>query len=94
MNPAALIIALPILKGLFEGGNGSVSPTQPVVTSSPLGQKQTLVTSVFDKNTGPTKILQAGDPVTEPITGVVVPFRPPSDTVKQIADRLKYGSGL
>jgi hypothetical protein len=47
MNPVALIIALPILKGLFEGGSGSVSPAQPVVTPPPAGPT-TLVTSVFD----------------------------------------------
>ena len=39
MNPIALVIALPILKGLFEGGSGSVSPAQPVVTPPPAGKQ-------------------------------------------------------
>jgi len=109
MNPAALIIALPILKGLFEAGSGSVSPTQPVVTASPLGQKQTLVTSIFDTPTitnGYTDAIlrqnQFTQPkvtapkpitVTDPVTNVVVPFRL-TDTPSEIARRLKYGSGL
>lgn len=89
MNPAALIIALPILKGLFEGGLGSVSPTQPVVTSPPPAPKDTgkvtLITDVLTPK--PTT-------VTDTATGVVVPIRKISDTAKQIRDRLRYGSGL
>ena len=107
MNPVALIIALPILKGLFEGGSGSVSPTQPVVTPPPAG-KQTLVTSVFDTPTvtnGYTDAILRQKQFTQPtittpaqvkdvVTGVVVPIRKISDTAKQIRDRLQYGSGL
>ena len=106
MNPVALIIALPILKGLFEGGSVAVSPT--VTTSSPPpAAKQTLVTSVL----GPTNNQQYQDAIlrqsqfTQPtittpaqvkdvVTGVVVPIRKISDTAKQIRDRLQYGSGL
>ena len=109
MNPIALVIALPILKGLFEGGSGSVSPAQPVVTPPP-ASKQTLVTSVFDAPTvtnGYTDAILRQKQFTQPTittpkpttikdaaTGVVVPFRPPSDTPQQIRDRIKYGSGL
>ena len=108
MNPKALVIALPILKGLFEGGSGSVSPAQPVVTPPPAG-KQTLVTSVFDtpaatngytdailrqkQFTQPQVVTPKPITITDPTTGVVVPVRL-TDTPSEIARRLKYGSGL
>jgi len=89
LNPAALIIALPILKGLFEGGSVSVSPTPtssspPPSTPKPMA-KPTLVTDVLT----PTPIT-----VKDAATGVVVPVRLPKDTPQQIRDRLRYGSGL
>ena len=102
MNPVALIIALPILKGLFEGGSVAVSPT--VTTSSPPpAAKQTLVKSVLDTNGYTDAILrqkqftqpQVVTPtITEPITGVVVPIRPLTDTPSQIAQRVRNVYGL
>jgi hypothetical protein len=87
MNPVALIIALPILKGLFEGSQAvSVSPTTPPppVSSTPKDTGTvTLVTDVLKPTT-----------VTDPTTGVTVPIRKISDTAKQIRDRIRYGSGL
>ena len=87
MNPVALIIALPILKELFEGSQAvSVSPTTPppTVTTTDTGTV-TLVTDVLT----PQPIT-----VTDAATGVVVPIRKISDTAQQIRDRIKYGSGL
>jgi hypothetical protein len=86
MNPVALIIALPILKGLFNGGSVAVSPT---ITTPPPPPKDTgTVTLVTDVLT-PKPIS-----VTDKATGVVVPIRKISDTAQQIRDRIKYGSGL
>ena len=86
MNPVALVIALPILKSLFNGGSVAVSPT---VTTTPPPPKDTgTVTLVTDVLT-PQPIT-----VTEPITGVVVPVRLPKDTPQKIRDRIRYGSGL
>ena len=86
MNPVALVIALPILKSLFEGGSVAVSPT---VTTTPPPPKDTgTVTLVTDVLT-PKPIS-----VTDAATGVVVPIRKISDTAQQIRDRIKYGSGL
>ena len=98
MNPVALIIALPILKSLFNGGSVTVSPTTttpktpalppvPVVKYQDAILRETQFTQ--PKVTAPKPIT-----VTDPVTNVVVPVRPLTDTPKQIAERLKYGSGL
>ena len=94
MNPVALLVALPILKELFEGSKAvSVSPTTPPppVTSTPKDTETvTLVTDVLT----PTFQKNIGGKVTDPVTGVTVPIRKISDTAQQIRDRLRYGSGL
>ena len=88
MNPAALIIALPILKSLFEGGSVAVSPTVTTPPPPPAPKDTGKVTLVTDVLT-PTPIT-----VKDVATGVVVPVRLPQDTPQQIRDRIKYGSGL